>query len=129
MDRIFINLKKKLTSGAILTRSWGYIHVYDLYSQTSLLVYISGEHLQDHSGSLVCNLNCLQFELSHFSGILTMKVNEQWVPCVCSSTYSFFPILLKLYMCYGQTCMWFGYNPQIIFRLFLQFNLVIFRAF
>ena len=41
MDRIFMNLKKKLTPGCILTLPWGYIHVYDLYSQTSLLVYIS----------------------------------------------------------------------------------------
>ena len=31
-------LKKKLTPGAILTLSWGYIHVDDLYSQTHLLV-------------------------------------------------------------------------------------------
>ena len=26
----------------------------------------------------------LQFVLSHFLGILTMKVNGQWVPCVCN---------------------------------------------
>ena len=41
-----MNLKKKLNPGVILT--WGYIHVYDVYSQTSLLVYVSGERLQDH---------------------------------------------------------------------------------
>ena len=38
------------------------------------------------------------------------------------------PIALKLYMCYGhglKKCMWFGYNPQIIFVIFSQF----FRAF
>ena len=44
----------------------------------------------------------LQFELSHFSGILTMKVNGQWVPCVRNSSYSFMPIHLKLYMYYGH---------------------------
>ena len=41
MDRIFMNLKKILNTGVILTLSLGYIHVYDLYSQTSVLVYIS----------------------------------------------------------------------------------------
>ena len=47
-----------------------------------------------------------------------MKVNGQWVPCVRNSSYSFMPIHLKLYMCYGhglKICMWFGYNPWIIF--------------
>ena len=43
-----MNLKKKLIPRGILTLSWGDIHVYDLYSQTSLVVYISGERLQDH---------------------------------------------------------------------------------
>ena len=33
------------------------------------------------------NLNLAIF-LSHFSGILTMKVNGQWIPCVCNSSYS-----------------------------------------
>ena len=35
-----------------------------------------------------------QFELSNFSGILTMEVNGQWVPCV-RNFYSLIPILLK----------------------------------
>ena len=74
-------------------------------------------------------INCLlfsQFELSHFSGILTMKVNGQWVPCVRNSSYSFMPIHLKRYMCYGhglKTCIWFGYYPRIIFVIFSQFEL------
>ena len=34
----FNDLKKKLTLGVALTRSWGYIHVYYHSSQTSLLV-------------------------------------------------------------------------------------------
>ena len=59
-----------------------------------------------------------------------MKVNGQWVPCVRNSSYSFMPIHLKLYMCYGhglKICMWFGYNPWIIFcHFFHNFNLVIF---
>ena len=60
----------------------------------------------------------LQFELGHFSGILTMKVNGQWVPCMRKFSYSFMPIALKFYMCYGhglKVCMWFGYNPRIFF--------------
>ena len=41
VDRIVMNLKKKLTLGGFLTLSCGYIHVYDFYSQTNLLLYIS----------------------------------------------------------------------------------------
>ena len=55
--------------------------------------------------------------LAILSGILTMKVNRQWVPCVSNSSYSFMSIALKLYVCYGHAlkmCMWFGYNPRII---------------
>ena len=40
-----------------------------------------------------------------------------------SDSYSFISILLKLYMCYGhglKICMWFGYNPQIIFCHFFH---------
>ena len=67
----------------------------------------------------------------HVSGILTIKVNGQWVPCVLNS-YSFVPIHLKFYMCYGhglKICMWFGYNPLIIFcHFFHNLNLVIFSG-
>ena len=37
MNRIFTNLKKKFNPGVVL----GLYNVYDLYSQTTLLVYIS----------------------------------------------------------------------------------------
>ena len=50
-----------------------------------------------------------------------MKVNGQWVPCVRNSSYSFIPILLKLYRCLNQAlkiCMWFGYDTQINFYYF-----------
>ena len=36
VNRIFMNYKKKLNPGVVLTLSWGYIHVYDLYSQINL---------------------------------------------------------------------------------------------
>ena len=54
-----MNLKKKLTLGVILTLPWGYIYVYDLCSQTSLLVVaqISGEHLQRTTGPQVLKQN------------------------------------------------------------------------
>ena len=45
------DLKKKLTQVVALTLPWGYIHVYYHSSQTSLLVFISGERLQDHWSS------------------------------------------------------------------------------
>ena len=40
-----------------------------------------------------------------------MKVNGQWVPCLRNSSYSFIPILLKLYRCCDHALkiyMWFG---------------------
>ena len=53
MDRMFMNLKKKLTQVILY---WGYIHVYDLYSQTTVFVFmyiqISGERLQEHWSSV-----------------------------------------------------------------------------
>ena len=56
-----------------------------------------------------------------------MKVNGQWVPCVRNSSYSFIPILLKLYRCLNQAlkvCMWFRYDTQINFYCFCsQFEL------
>ena len=63
-----------------------------------------------------------QFELSRFSGIFTMKVNRQWVPCVHISSYSLTPIHLKLYRFPDHAlkiCMWFEYNPKIDFDIFL----------
>ena len=50
-----------------------------------------------------------------------------------NSSYSFMPILLKLHRCFGyglKTCMWFEYNPQIIFcHFFCNLNLVFFRRY
>ena len=39
-------------------------------------------------------------------------------------------ILVKLHRCFGhglKTCMWFGYDPQIIFCHFVR-NLIFFQA-
>ena len=75
----------------------------------------------------------LQVGLSHFSGIIYNNVNGQGIPCGRNSSYSFIPILLKLHWCFGhglKICMWFGYNPQIIFCCFFRkLNLVIFRHY
>ena len=52
LNRIFMNLKKKLNPGVVLILSWGCICVYDLYSQQVYYIsQISGEHLQDHWSS------------------------------------------------------------------------------
>ena len=35
-----------------------------------------------------------------------------------ATPYSFIPILSKLHWCFGhglKVCMWFGYNPQVMF--------------
>ena len=52
--------------------------------------------------------------------------------CIGNSSYSFRPILLKLYRCFKdclKICMLFFQNPEIIFYHFLRiFNLDIFRA-
>ena len=73
-----------------------------------------------------------QVEISLFSSIIYNKVNGQGIPCGRNSSYSFIPILSKLYWCFGhglKICMWFGYNPQIIFcYFFCKLNLAIFRA-
>ena len=55
MDRILINLKKKLVPVVILTLSCGYIHVYTVIVQQANcnISQISGEHLQDHWSPLV----------------------------------------------------------------------------
>ena len=49
-----------------------------------------------------------------------------------NSSYSFMPILLKLYRCFChdlKICMWFGYYPEIIFcHFFCNLNLVIFKC-
>ena len=62
-----------------------------------------------------------QFELSHFLGVFTIKVNRYLVPCVRNSSYSFMPIPLKLHKWFVhglKICMCFEYNPQIIFITF-----------
>ena len=62
---------------------------------------------------------------------LTFQMKIYWVPCGCNSSYSFPPIVLKLFRCFlhgMKMCMWFGYNPLIIFCHFFCFvNLVFFR--
>ena len=54
---------------------------------------------------------------------LTFQMKIYWVPCGRNSSYSFPPIVLKLFRCFlhgMKMCMWFGYNPLIIFfSLFL----------
>ena len=62
---------------------------------------------------------------------LTFQIKIYWVRCGRNSSYSFLPIVLKLFRCFlhgMKMCMWFGYNPLIIFSHFFCFvNLVLFR--
>ena len=60
------------------------------------------------------------------------KINGYLVSCVCFSSYSSIPIPLKLYRCLDhgrKIIIVLGYNPQIMFCLFLyKMNFVIFAA-
>ena len=59
-----------------------------------------------------CKLNLAIFQA------LYNNVNGQGIPCGGNFFYSFILILLKLQWCIGHDlmiCMWFGYNPKIIF--------------
>ena len=47
------------------------------------------------------------------------------VPCVCNCSYSFVPILLKLFRCLDHAFKMYifdGYNPQINFDVFFAFR-------
>ena len=67
----------------------------------------------------------LQFGIRNFSGILTMKVNGQWVPCVRNFSYSFIPILLKLYKCLCHALKYACGLDTILILLFRNLNLVV----
>ena len=62
----------------------------------------------------------------------TADMYMEYVPCIGSSSYSFWRILLKLYRCFKdglKICILFFQNPEIIFYHFFPiFNLDIFRA-
>ena len=52
---------------------------------------------------------------------------------LCAHLLQFYIDPLKLHRCFGhglKICLWFGYNPQIIFyHFFCKMNSVIFQAF
>ena len=86
-------------------------------------------YVMDVIVSLIWSLFC-KFELGHFSGILTMNVNRQWVPCVRNTSYrQFYPDSFETYRCpdHGlKMCMSFGYNPPINLRHYSRnLNLVV----
>ena len=60
-----------------------------------------------------------------------MKVNRQWVPCVRNSSFSFIPVILKLYGCLDLALkmhMSIEYTNKIILSFFSQFDLVRFSG-
>ena len=71
------------------------------------------EHECVRQGKFACVPYINMFPFEHFSGIFTMKMNEQCVPYVHNSSYCFIPIVLKMYICPDHAlklCMWFEYN-------------------
>ena len=78
----------------------------------------------------------LQIIFCHFFRKLNLAIfralSRKGIPCGRNSSYSFIPILLKLYWCFGhdlKICMWSRYNLQNIFcHFFRKLNLAIFQA-
>ena len=83
------------------------------------------------SGGVLCytlqNFECPSVPLS-----VRPSVSAHHHSCIGNSSYSFRPILLKLYRCFKdglKICILFFQNPEIIFYHFFPiFNLDIFRA-
>ena len=83
------------------------------------------------SGGVLCytlrNFECPSVRLS-----VRPSVRAHHHSCIGNSSYSFRPILLKLYRCFKdglKICILFFQNPEIIFYHFFPiFNLDIFRA-
>ena len=87
--------------------------------------------LPPESGGALCytlrNFECPSVRLS-----VRPSVSAHHHSCIGNSSYSFRPILLKLYRCFKdglKICILFFQNPEIIFYHFFPiFNLDIFRA-
>ena len=87
------------------------------------------------SGGVLChtlrNFECPSVRLSVCLSVRP-SVSAHHHSCIGNSSYSFRPILLKLYRCFKdglKICILFFQNPEIIFYHFFPiFNLDIFRA-
>ena len=87
------------------------------------------------SGGVLCytlrNFECPSVRLSVRPSVRP-SVSAHHHSCIGNSSYSFRPILLKLYRCFKdglKICILFFQNPEIIFYHFFPiFNLDIFRA-
>ena len=93
------------------------------FFETSLFFFDHGLQICMWFGYIpqIIFVNLSQVGLIYFSSIFYNKVNGQGIPCGRNSSYRFLPILSKLHWCFGhglKICMWFGYNPQIIFATF-----------
>ena len=66
----------------------------------------------------------------HFLSSNITEVYREYVACPLNSSHSFWPILLKLYVCFKdglKICRWIFQNPEIFFYYFFRiFNLDIF---
>ena len=83
------------------------------------------------SGRVVC-YTLRNFECPSVRPSVRPSVSAHHHSCIGNSSYSFRPILLKLYRCFKdglKICILFFQNPEIIFYHFFPiFNLDIFRA-
>ena len=83
------------------------------------------------SGGVLC-YTLRNFECPSVCPSVRPSVSAHHHSCIGNSSYSFRPILLKLYRCFKdglKICILFFQNPEIIFYHFFPiFNLDIFRA-
>ena len=83
------------------------------------------------SGGVLC-YTLRNFECPSVRPSVCPSVSAHHHSCIGNSSYSFRPILLKLYRCFKdglKICILFFQNPEIIFYHFFPiFNLDIFRA-
>ena len=84
---------------------------HNVYSEPSL----QRQHLFPKTLPLKCICSCTEYLLSRLC-----------VPCDCTFSYNFKPILLKLCTCFCpglQKCTWFGYDFKFIFGTFSTLTL------
>ena len=67
---------------------------------------------------IILRLFCITFSHYNCSGIITIKVNRLWVPCVLNSSYSYMPILLKLDRSENVQLLYSFQVMQILIKLY-----------
>ena len=115
-----------------------WVKISFMFSSSLLLPLIPKPHFYappPESGGVLCytlrNFECPSVRPSVRLSVRP-SVSAHHHSCIGNSSYSFWPILLKLYRCFKdglKICILFFQNPEIIFYHFFPiFNLDIFRA-